>query len=174
MKTTIKHHFTTKFYRTLLTAYAVILLSFIAAVNADLSGTWVLNPSKSDFGDSPIFVLPKRLEITNNKAILRIHYGSVTNAGADTAFTVPFLPGEPLKTVTADQRTRHYQIAWAENGRQLQIEYSSSFSSKPNVEEYHTIEHYRLSADGKELILDKQVKVYDGETYAVKGVYDKM
>jgi hypothetical protein len=138
-----------------------------------LSGIWVLNVSKSDFGDSPAFVLQKQLEITDNKTIVKIKYTATTEAGADSIFTLTYTPGKVLDNLTAEKRTQHFQTSWVDNNQAFKIEHSSSFCSKPDTVEYHAVQHFQLSADGKELTLDKQVKVYNGYAYAVKGVYEK-
>ncbi len=83
------------------------------------------------------------------------------------------MPGKALDNLTAENRTQHFNFTKAVNDRGFDLEHSSSFPNKPDSEEYHTVQHFQLSADGKELTLDKQVKVYNGYAYTVKGVYDK-
>lgn len=173
MKTIIKQSFATKLNYALLSGCAAMLLSFTAQVKPDLSGTWVLNKSKSDFGDSPAYVLQKQLDITGKNGTVIINYTASTEAGKDSVFKLAYTPGKVLDNLTAEHRTQHFQATWTDNDQVFKIEHSSSFSEKPDSEEYHTVQRFQLSADGRELTLEKQVKVYNGYSYAVTGVYDK-
>lgn len=140
----------------------------------DFSGTWVLNVSKSDFGDIPKYVAPKQVKITSDKENLIMEMLVIAVSGADSTM-IAKLPttGNTVHMLTADQRTRLYNATWTDNDQILKAEYSSSYSGKPDEEEYHTIEIWKLSSDGKQLLLNKQVKVANGYEYAVKVVYDK-
>lgn len=141
---------------------------------ANFSGTWVINVPKSEFGDNPLYVVPKQVKIIQDKDKLAVELFVTAVSGADSTMNekIPF-DGKAFDTVTADQRTRHYTVSWAVNNQVLKLDYSSSYSGNPNKEEYHTIETWKLSEDGKELTLNKQVKVLIGYEYSVKAVYDK-
>jgi hypothetical protein len=156
----------------------IVFLSFIIAFKSPqqsvaLSGTWILNVAKSDFGDSPAYVLQKQLDITDNASAVKIKYTASTEDGADSVFTLSYSLGKVLDNVTAERRTQHFHITRVKDGHLLEIEHSSSFPEKPDSEEYHTVQRFQLSADGNELTLDKQVKVYNGYTYTAKGVYER-
>ncbi|MCR8556961.1 hypothetical protein KXD93_04880 [Mucilaginibacter sp. BJC16-A38] len=138
----------------------------------NFSGTWVLNISKSDFGDSPTYVLQKQLDITDNSTSIKIKYTATTEAGADSVFVLTYSQGKVLDNLTAEKRTQHFKFMRPESD-DFTLEHSSSFPQKPDSEEYHTFQQFHISADRKQLTLDKQVKVYNGYAYTVKGVYEK-
>ncbi|MDB5157280.1 MAG: hypothetical protein JWR50_1987 [Mucilaginibacter sp.] len=141
---------------------------------ANFTGTWVLNLSKSDFGDNPLYVVPKQAKISGDNESLNIEMVVIAVSGADSTMKIKLsTAGKPVDVITADKRTRHYNTTWTESEQTLKVEYSSSYSGKPDTEQYHTTDTWKLSADGKELTLNKEVKVDSGYGYTVKAVYDK-
>ncbi|MDB5157428.1 MAG: hypothetical protein JWR50_2135 [Mucilaginibacter sp.] len=175
MRTTIKRHLKSAILSLSLAIYCCVATSFkVNSEKFDIAGTWVLNLAKSDFGDSPLYVVPKKATITNDKDIINMTIYGITSSGMDTSATIHLsMSGKPVDIITADQRTRHYNTTWTDVEGTLKVEYSSSYSSKPDTEQYHTIDIWKLSTGGKELILNKQVKVDNSYGFTVKAVYDK-
>lgn len=138
------------------------------------SGKWILNLSKSNFGDNPLYVVPKQINVLTDKSYFDITFLATGNAGADSTFHEKDLLEEtPFQKQSADQRTVKYVVSLTDDGMLLNRDYSASFSGKPDEEEFHATEAWKLSEDGKSLTLDKQVKAASGYEYAVKAVYDK-
>jgi hypothetical protein len=159
----------------LLTICFIICSSeFLPNKKTNFTGTWVINLSKSDFGESPLYTAPKQLKIVQDYDNIEIERVVITASGLDsTMHEKVSLNGKPFEMITADQRTRVYKINWSKDEQILIEEYSSSYSGNASDVEYNTTEKWALTPDGLGLILDKQVKVANGYAYAIKAVYDK-
>jgi hypothetical protein len=141
---------------------------------ADFTGKWVINLSKSNFGDSPLYTAPKELEITQTSSYLEMKQTVIDDSGQDSTMRVKlWLNGQSSDMLTADQRTRLYRVSWSDDGQVMKEDYSSSHSGDAQREEYHTTEQWKLTPDGKELLLEKYVKVDNGTDYTINVVYDK-
>lgn len=151
-----------------------IIMSFKTVhTKTNLSGMWLINLSKSEFGDSPNYVLPKKLEIDDQETSIKMKFTWQSETGADSTFLLVFIPGQVTDNMTAERRTQHFHVTRTDNDQSLKIEYSSSFTDEPDNEEYHTVQYLQLSPDRKELTFKKDVKVNDGYAYTVNGSYDK-
>lgn len=158
----------------LLLTFTICSSSVLPDNKTDFTGTWIINLSKSDFGDSPLYVAPKHLKVKQYTDKIEIERVVIGVSGADSTMheQIAFGGGE-MEMITADKRTRHYTINWVEDGKKMLEEYSSSYSNNPGEEEYHTTEMWQLSADGKQLTLKKKVVVSNGYEYEVTAVYEK-
>jgi len=157
------------------TAVVIFCTAAQMITKPDFTGKWVINLPKSDFASSPLYVAPKQLEITQTPNYLVMKQTVLDNFGQDSIMRVKlWLDGKSSsEMLTGDQRTRLYRMSWSDDGQAMKVDYSSSYSNDPHREEYHTTEEWKLTPDGKELLLDKNVQPDNGSAYEVKVAYDK-
>jgi hypothetical protein len=160
----------------LLSTVSMLLLFGAAQIinRPDFTGKWIINLSKSEFDDSPLYTAPKQLEIKQLANYLEMKQIVIDGFGQDSTMRVKlWMDGKSSEMQTADQRTRIYRTTWSKDDQVMTEDYSSSYSGDSQREEYHTTEQWKLTPDGKGLQLEKHVQVDNGSGYTVKAVYDK-
>ncbi len=137
--------------------------SFSQKIN--FAGNWVINKSKTDFGNAPEFVLEKTIKVEqrNDKMdIARIRLDHQLNelppmiqtlAFDGTSFTGPQPTGPD---VTSEM---HWQ-----NDQSLIINLKGASTA---------VETWTLDDGGKTLIINRSVQQSNGMKYSIKAVFDK-
>lgn len=134
---------------------------------ACFNGTWRLNLEKSEQGETS----PPKLTVTYNRDTVSVH-----RTGADgKSFTEKItLDGNIFISTTTSGRQKTGTAKWDEPVRSFTEEAKLGEIDNPQKVMFMVKENYRLSDDGKQLIISSQVKNMAGQVMSVKAVYDRL
>lgn len=154
----------------LLVAFA--LFSTMAFGQVNFSGSWALNESKSNFGDSRFRMASPKLAITQDASTFTIERTFVTQDGEERKMTEKYtLDGkESLNPMFNSQKKSVATIS--ADKKVLNVSSSMTLEFNGETNELKTIENYSLSDDGKTMTIETQSTSSRGER-KYTAVYDK-
>lgn len=147
----------------------IVSLIFSAQVfaQANFSGTWKLNESKSQFGGQPTGSVFSGLKVTQTDRSLTIT-GSRDN-GTSTTALYP-MDGSNMTMPLDNGRKMAANLKWTADKTGL-TRYSAYYS-QGDQPDYSSTEEWRLTDGGKALILTRTFN-RNGNAVTIKAVYDK-
>jgi hypothetical protein len=153
----------------------VFLLSSagLFAQKANFAGTWTLNESKSNLGDSPY---RGALKITATQDAASLNLVRVSKGRNDEDFTTNekyALDGSESQNTIFQNMVRKSKSAWSADGKVLTINSVMNFEKDGEKIEFKSTETISLGADGKTLKIDSSFTTPNGEMKQSR-IYDKM
>lgn len=157
---------------------AITLISYSLSANAqqkaNFSGEYILNKTKTTFGEKPEFVLAKKLLVTQNAKeaiITRINLTEELKEKAPVTDSIAFngaiykrpMPGRAASVVSSS-------IKWI-NGVTLEISQEAVESDGKLI--MKTLERWSQEDDGTIIKIMRCVKQGDDFHYDITGYYDK-
>ncbi len=145
------------------------LFSFLILTHqqkTDFSGSWLINKSKSDFGDAPEWVLPKVLKVIQSSdkiIIITTQLNEDLREKDPVADTLGF-DGKGFDRISSTGNQITSNVKWI-NDQSLQIDVRSG--------KRHVVETWTLQDKGKTLVENREVEQANGLTYTLKACYDK-
>jgi len=152
----------------------VLLLSMTSKKNADFSGEWKLNETKSDMGQyAPIVPLKIKAEQKADALVITKTSPGMDGSGEVTATETLTFDGKQVETsVTPGNSKRKASAKWSDDGQTLTITYILMLDFNGQTAEIKGTETWALSNDGKTLTTTNTSSSSFGDnTY--KGVYEK-
>jgi hypothetical protein len=155
----------------------LILLLILAASfktdKTDFSGTWVINMTKSKFGDAPAYTAAKQIKVVQSNDQIELENTIIGDTQDSTArMTIPF--NEKGLTLTdGEGHKRVITTDWLSGNEVLNITSSVKFKDDSGSEEYQSAERWSLSEQGRVLTISKKVSAYSGFEYSITAIYDK-
>jgi len=142
------------------------------AQNADFSGTWKLNESKSNLGEGGFRGGSSSVTIHQEGNNLTTERAFVNRNGEEMKNTEKFtLDGKKCENTTRNQ-TRTTTVTWSEDGKMLTFSSVMVFERQGETMEIKSTEKWGLSDGGKSLTIDSTSQTPRGERKATL-VYDK-
>jgi hypothetical protein len=138
-------------------------------MSADFSGKWVLNVTKSEFGDIPLYAAVKQFDIKQNNDSIFIKKITIdeNNHEKETTENISF-NSQPSIQILDNKRTKKSAAQWSSNGQVLTIANNYSLPGEPEKIDYSFLQTWSLTEDGKELNVNLK-----SPTYSIKAIYDK-
>jgi hypothetical protein len=160
----------------LLTAMLIIPLQEIAsnppAKKLNISGTWVLNDSRSNFGEYGQMWASRKLVIVHKRKDLSIERSSSDMDGQ--LYTVQetyTIDGEECENPVMDESKKISTVSLSDDKSSLVIKSTLYLSFEGQEMQIGTVETYSLGEDGKSLVIDGTSSTDFGDM-VVKFVYD--
>jgi hypothetical protein len=150
-----------------------LLLSFAKKENANFSGEWKLNESKSEMGQFANIV-PLKIKAEQKADSITITKTSTSFDGDEYSVTetLSFDGKETQTTIPPGSSTRKASAKWSDDGQTLTITYTLMLDFNGQTTEIKGTEVWALSDEGKTLSTTNSSSSSFGEnTY--KGVYEK-
>ncbi len=160
-------------YRKLAVSFVLLLVSAGLFAQTNFSGSWGLNESKSNFGDSQFRFAATTLVVTQEGNNLSVEG------------TMPGMDGGEMKTsnkYTLDAKTcentgfmdmvRKSVVIWSEDKTSFTIASSMTFDMDGESREMKSSETWKLAEEGKVLLLESSFPTPDGEM-KITAAYDK-
>ncbi len=139
--------------------------------NADFSGKWKLNESKSEMGGGG-FGIGKMLDITQQGNTMTIQRTMTTRNGEERTMTGKYNLDGKESDNSMGARTSKSVLSWSNEGKTLTIDTKSTFNRDGQNFESKSLEVWTLSEDGKTLYIDLTVNSSRGKRHSTL-VYDK-
>lgn len=143
------------------------------AQKADFSGTWTLNDSKSDLGDSQFrgaFKIAATQE-ANSLDLVRLSKGR--NDEDRTSVEKYALDGFESQNTGFMNSVKKSKASWSADGKVLTINSVMTFERDGEKREFASSEVWSLSPNGKNLTIMSSFNTQNGEFKQIR-VYDKM
>jgi len=152
-----------------------LIISYCSFSQVDFTGSWALISKQHISGPKYGNALPTKMKITQAKDSLIFES---TNMGADGKETTSRLSiamngMQSVSTSAVSKRKYTRWLAWSEDKKTLILTTIFSMPEKENETDFTRVESWSLSADGKELIINKKSIETRFETWEVKGVFER-
>jgi len=170
--TTLQAHLCVK-----LLAVLVLITSYTAGiraqtVNADFSGTWVYNESKSSPVEGNFRMAPGKLVVTQNGislAVERTSSGPNGDIVSNDKFTTD---GNECTNTMLGDNTRKSTVKYSPDGRSLLFSHYMKFEMQGQTMEMTNTETWKINDAGNSLSVETVFNSPDGEMRTT-NVYDK-
>lgn len=157
--------------------YLILSLMLISAITVfaqtpNFTGKWLLNKSKTDFGQAPEFVLVRSYTVSSTEKAITIERIAldpqmVEHPATDTLS----FDGKEASSTTYSGSKRTASFKWNDDKKSFTI-LSNSINKEGNPGAKVT-DIWSLSPDNKTLTVERTVVNADGSSYPIKGIYDK-
>jgi hypothetical protein len=145
----------------------------VFAQKANFSGTWTLNESKSNMGDSQFRGALKITATQDANSLNLVRLSKGRNDEDRTTNEKYALDGSESQNTVFQNFVRKSKSAWSADGKTLTINSVMNFERDGEKTEFKSSEAWSLSADGKTLTIDSNMNTPNGEMKQSR-VYDKM
>ncbi len=155
--------------RKLIVISCLLLLSVGIFAQANFSGTWSLNESKSKFGDSQFRIAATTMTVTqaaNNLTVESIMAGPDGEMKTSAKYS---LDGQATENTGFMDMKSKSVVAWSADKTSIVI--STTMSMDGN--EFKTTQTWKLAENGKVLINDQSMPSQDGGEMKTTAAYDK-
>lgn len=143
------------------------------AQKASFSGTWNLNDSKSDLGDSQFRGAVKITATQDANTLTLVRLSKGPNDEDRTTNEKYALDGSESQNTGFRNSVRKSKTSWSADGKVLTITSVMSFDMNGEKREFNSTEIWSLSPDGKNLTIVSTATMQNGE-FKQTRVYDKI
>ncbi|MBK5271246.1 MAG: hypothetical protein JJE22_09550 [Bacteroidia bacterium] len=148
------------------------VLSFTANDNANFSGEWKLNESKSDMGQFANIV-PTKIKVEQTADAFTTARSSSGFNGEDVLQTETLtFDGKEAETTVLGTSKRKASAKWSDDGQTIIVTYSLMLDFNGQVTEIKGTETWALADGGKSLSMQNTSSSSFGDN-TFKGVYEK-
>ena len=142
------------------------------ARKAKFKGTWVLNESKSDFGEYGRMWASDKLMIIQKRKTISIERFSTGPSGEQYNVLENYtLDGMECENPIYEQSKKISTVSWSEDKQNLTIKSTLDIEVEGNQMKIDTIEIFGLQDDGKTLVI-KGTAITDYGDMVVEFIYD--
>ncbi len=135
----------------------------------NFSGTWGLNESKSNFGNSEFRMAAVTMTIAQQGNTLSVESTQPGFDGGEMKQSAKYnLDGNPSENTGFMDMMRKSVISWSADKSAMTVTTTMNFDGN----EFKTTETWKLSADGKVITIEQVMPMPDGEV-KLNLVYDK-
>lgn len=154
-------------------AFTLLLHSFtVLTAPANFSGEWKLNEGKSELGQYPQFA-PRKIKVTATDTSATVERTSVGQDGQErTAKETLSYSGKETESTVFGTMKKKSTVKWSDDGKTMTVNGSVLFERDGQSNEIKTTEAWKLSDDGKSLLVSSNSSSSFGEN-AMKMVFDK-
>ncbi|HLF34451.1 MAG TPA: hypothetical protein VI583_09445 [Cyclobacteriaceae bacterium] len=156
--------------------FSVVYLPCFSASGAkkpNFSGTWVLNESRSDFGEYGRYWAPNKLIIVQKGKKLTIERYAPGPSGEETSFKAKYtMDGKECENSVPDQFKSITRINWLEDNKGFKSDSKINMPFQGQEMEIQSIEIYKFDEEGKSLVIESTAINEYGE-FKVTFVLDK-
>lgn len=154
-----------------------VLLLFSAGLFAQtsFSGTWALNESKSNFGDSQFRMASSAIEAVQDAKVLTVTTTRPGMDGQEMKTTAKYnLDGTQTETPGFGNSVRKSTAKWSADKSALTISSTMTFDMDGESRTFTTSETWKLSEGGKILLVENVMPGFEGGAeMKTTAAYDK-
>lgn len=165
---------TTSFFsfRKLISLFAFLLCSAVMFAQANFSGTWGFNESKSDFGGSQFRFAATSMVVTQAGNTLTVESTMPGRDGGEMKTTSKYNLDGSVSENPMFNSTRKSTVAWSPDKTSLTITSTMTFERDGESREIKSTETWKLAEGGKVLLIENVRPGRDGEMKTIVA-YDK-
>lgn len=152
-----------------------LLISAGLFAQANFSGNWALNESKSNFGDSQFRMASSAIEAVQDAKVLTVTTTRPGRDGQEMKSTLKYnLDGTPSENPGFGNSVRKSTVKWSDDKLTLTIASSMTFDMNGESRTMNSSEIWKLSEGGKVLLVENVMPGFDGGAeMKTTAAYDK-
>lgn len=153
-----------------LVSFILFPVGLFAQVN--FAGSWVINESKSNFGDGPRFS-PSTITVAQQPDLITMELVQPSFDGGDTKLSEKYtIDGKESVNQGMMNSVAKTITAWSDDRKGLKFDKTITFDMNGDKMEMKSVEIWKLSDDGKTLTINQSFSSQMGEMN-ITSVYDK-
>jgi hypothetical protein len=153
---------------------ALFLFSACLYAQTNFSGTWALNESKSNFGESQFRFAATTLVATQDAKVLTVETTRPGMDGNETKSTAKYnLDGTVSENTGFGNSVRKSTVTWSADKAFITIASTMTFDMNGETRTMNSSETWKLSEGGKVLLLDNVMPGFEGGEMKTTAAYDK-
>jgi hypothetical protein len=161
-------------HRKLLVSFVFILISAGLFAQANFSGTWAFNESKSNFGESQFRFAATTMVVTQDDKVLTVESTRSGQDGNEVKTTAKFnLDGTVSENPGFNNTTRKSTVTWSADKSSITIASTMTFDMNGETRTMNSSQTWKLTEGGKSLLLDNVMPGRDGGEMKTTVAYDK-
>lgn len=151
--------------------FTCIALNLSAQTN--FAGTWALNESKSNFGDSQFRRAASAMTVTQDAKVLTVESTRQGRDGGETKTTAKFNLDGSVSENPSRNSVRKSTVSWSADKAVMTIASTQTMDINGESREVKSSEIWKLSEGGKVLLIDNIRSGRDGNEMKTTAAYDK-
>jgi hypothetical protein len=160
--------------RNLLVSGLFLLSASGLFAQANFAGSWALNDSKSNFGDSQFRFAASTMVVTQNATTLSVESNMTGPDGGEMKTNASYkLDGSVSENTAFGNTMRKTTAAWSADKATLTLSHTMTFDMNGESREIKSSDEWKLSDGGKVLIITSTRTGRDGEAMKTTAAYDK-
>jgi hypothetical protein len=161
-------------HRKLIVSFVFLLLSAGLYAQANFSGTWAFNESKSNFGESQFRFAATSMVVTQDAKVLTVETTRPGRDGNEMKSTAKYnLEGTVSENTGFNNTVRKSTVTWSADKAAITIATTMTFDMNGETRTMNSSETWKLAEGGKVLILDNVMPGRDGGEMKTTVAYDK-
>jgi hypothetical protein len=157
-------------------AVSIVLLLISAGLfaQANFSGTWAFNESKSNFGESQFRFAATTIVAVQDAKLLTVETTRPGRDGQEMKSTAKYnLDGTVSENTGFNNTVRKSTVTWSADKSSITIASTMTFDMNGETRTMNSSETWKLSEGGKMLLLDNVMPGRDGAEMKTTVAYDK-
>jgi hypothetical protein len=164
-------------YKTVIRNLSGLLFFVLISVNlfaqTNFAGTWALNESKSNFGDSQFRMASTSMVVTQDAKILTVESTRPGRDGNEMKTTAKYNLDGTVSENPAYNTTRKSVVTWSADKTSLTIASTMTMERDGQTMEMKSSETWKLTEGGKMLMVDNVRNNREGNEVKTTAAYDK-
>jgi len=140
---------------------------------ANFAGTWALNESKSNFGDSPFRFAATSMIVTQDANTVNVESTMPGRDGGEMKTSAKYTLDGKVSENPMFNSTRKSTVTWSPDKSAMIISSTMTFDMNGETREIKSTETWKLSEAGKVLSIESVRPGRDGGEMKTTAVYDK-
>ena len=165
------------YFSTFLKISALFFLFLLITVNllgqSNFSGTWVFNESKSNFGESQFRFAATSQVVAQDEKVLTVESTMPGRDGGEMKMTAKYNLDGSLSENPVFNTTRKSNVSWSADKKSITIASTMTFERDGESREFKSTEVWKLTDDGKMLMVENSRIGRDGVEVKIIVAYDK-
>ena len=151
----------------------LLFLGFNLVAQTNFAGSWSINESKSNFGDSRFRRSANSMLVTQDTKVMTVESTRQDRDGNESKVTVKYnLDGSVSENQTRNS-TRKSVISWSADKTAMTINSTMNMERDGQSREIKSSETWKLAEDGKMLLIVSSRPNQNGEDVKITAAYDK-
>ncbi len=160
-------------HRNLFVSFVFLLISAGLFAQANFSGTWAFNESKSNFGNSQFRFAATTMVVTQDASILSVESTMPGRDGGEMKTSAKYnLDGTVSENPGMFNTVRKSTVAWSADKTYITISSTMTFERDGEKRDINSSDIWKLSEGGKVLLIESTRPGPDGEMKTTVA-YDK-
>jgi hypothetical protein len=140
---------------------------------ANFSGTWAFNESKSNFGESQFRFAATSMVVTQDAKILTVESTMPSRDGGEMKTSAKYTLDGKVSENPMFNTTRKSTVTWSPDKTSMVIASTMTFDMNGETREIKSTDTWKLAEDGKVLMIESVRPNRDGEEMKTVVAYDK-
>lgn len=160
-------------HRTLFVSFLFLLISGGLFAQTNFSGTWAFNESKSDFGGSQFRFAATTMVVTQDAKVLSVESTMPGRDGGEMKLSAKYNLDGTVSENPMFNTTRKSTVTWSADKTSFTIAHTMTFEMNGETRTSNSTETWKISEDGKVLLINTVRTGRDGNEMKTSLTYDK-